>query len=120
MHADAKNAVQSRQTPADMNTTLNPEDLPLLVQLTAGLLASGHYSYNTTVDGEATDPGIWMDDFGKGWKEDGFSSRHSYRVCEDAVSVLRQLKREIAEDLDDSPPATPADQAAPSGTRSNP
>lgn len=69
------------------------------VRILAGLLASGHYTYES--EGDADDPGgtpklkTW--DGGKEWREDGHERRYVRHAIDDAESLLEDMERRLAE-----------------------
>ena len=68
---------------------LTTEERRLLVQLAAGLLASGHYTYP---DDGYDSPGLKCYDIGASWQEDGYSRRHLSHVLDDAEALLSDLE----------------------------
>jgi hypothetical protein len=78
--------------------TEGTEKKRLLVQLVAGLLASGHYTEIATHEEYASGHPItetrlkcyevdWED-----WKEGGYPRKHPYHVIDDAESLLRDIE----------------------------
>jgi hypothetical protein len=69
--------------------TEGTEKKRLLVQLVAGLLASGHY---TDPDEGCDTPVLKRYDIGEDWKEDGYPRRHPFHVLDDAESLLNDIE----------------------------
>ena len=65
------------------------EKKQLLVQLVAGLLASGHY---TDPDEGCDTPVLKRYDIGEDWKEAGYPRRHLFHVLDDAESLLNDIE----------------------------
>lgn len=88
---------------------LTPADEPLLTQLVAGLLASGHY---TGIDPDDGEPYFRAFDFGKDWrKEDGLPQRYSCKAVEDSWYILQQIKYNLQDDDEvDAQPVKEAQQ----------
>lgn len=71
--------------------TIKSSDIPMLVQIASGLLASGHYTNND----ERGDPFPAEFDLGDDWKENGMASRFGFHAVEDAIRILRNIKEEV-------------------------
>ena len=69
--------------------TENTEKKRLIVQLVAGLLASGHYTYPEDEDDA---PGLKSYDIGASWQEDGYPRRHLIHALDDAEMLLRDIE----------------------------
>jgi hypothetical protein len=80
---------ETTEAPDQRATRLTPEDLPLLVQLTAGLLASGHYTVPT---GDETTAVMLTERTERmGYREPGLTAC----AVQDARMLLRNLREEI-------------------------
>ena len=85
----------------------------------AGLLSSGHYTETRPITSEdqikfgTQMPLIIRTDYGKEWKEDGFSAnRHCAVIVEDAMDLVDELVRQsIIDDKQEIPSETRNPQA---------
>ena len=71
------------------------DELKLLVEIAAGLLASGHY----TAGSEIEEPRVKHWDAGKDWKKETVEKhRFNYHVVDDACLLLERLKEALVFD----------------------
>ena len=71
------------------------EKIQALVTLTAGLLASGHYTTPTDPRNTEATPTIKKWDANDGdlnWKEEGLSARYQSHAVADAESLLKEIE----------------------------
>ena len=68
-------------------------DIPLVVALVQGLLASGHY---TSPDDDEDGPSVQRVDYGKDWKDCGVDRRRPAQAVEDALDLLQEIKAALS------------------------
>lgn len=73
-------------------------DKDRLVQIVAGLLASGHFTkHENPEDNES--PFVVRCDFGKDWKENGERERRPHEAVVEALEILECLDNQTSEEI---------------------